>query len=188
MDEEDKWSKLDSAVLQALPVGGSIDARLRQLEDLVYNHASFLFGVYAYISKPTSYNNRRKRLSFVLINEKNDLLKQLEFCDAPQSAGLHDLLTRCREKLRKLRRAERKQSNRWKYREAARRFRRNSYEAGKFVLDPPSSQSLDVPKETLDLHKISVASDPLYRVPLLHLEGLPTVARPKYTFPTGSFK
>ena len=188
MDQDEQWSKLDSAVLQVLPLGGSIDSRVGKLEDIVYENASTLFGVYTSVSKPNPCNNRRKRTLFALVNEKNDLLKQLEFCDVTQSHGLHDLLMRCREKLRKLRRIERKRSNRWKYRQAARRFRSNPYEAGKSVLDPPSSFTLNISKEALDVHKSSVASDPLRTVPLQPLDGLPSITKPKHSFPTGFFK
>ena len=187
MSEDEQWSKLDSAVMQNLPIGGSIDARLSKLEQLIYDHACNIFGVRAGNSKRGKYNTRRQRELFRLISEKNNLVHELDFCDPSQSVGLRKLLEACRDKIRKIRRVERKKCNYRKYREAARRFRINPYQTGKNILDPPSSITLSISQESLDSYKREVATDSLRSVPFDDLEGLPKASTPKHSFPTGGF-
>ena len=77
------------------------------------------------------------------------------------------------EKLRNIRRSEHNRKKRWKIKNANKSFFRNTYIAGKSILDPKCNIKLNVAKDTLDKHKASSVNDPLHNIPLPPLDDLP---------------
>ena len=122
--------------------------------------------------KNLSVTSRRTAHSISLINEKNTLLRQIaSMSNLVQKAALEQLLSQVKIKL--LRRAENGRKKRWKFKKAQAAFRSNPYRAGKSLLDPKCSTTLQVEQSVLDSHKSSSVSDKFFDIPLRALEGLP---------------
>ena len=90
-----------------------------------------------------------------------------------QKAALEQLLSQVKSKIKLLRRAENGRKKRWKFKKAQTAFRSNPYRAGKSLLDPKCSTTLQVEQSVLDSHKSSSVSDKFFYIPLCALEGLP---------------
>ena len=113
-------------------------------------------------------------LPTIKINEKNTLLKQIaSMSNLVQKAALEQLLSQVKSKIKLLRRAENGRKKRWKFKKAQAAFRSNPYRAGKSLLDPKCSTTLQVEQSVLDSHKSSSVSDKFFDIPLCALEGLP---------------
>ena len=90
-----------------------------------------------------------------------------------QKAALEQLLSQVKSKIKLLRRAENGRKKRWKFKKAQAAFRSNPYRAGKSLIDPKCSTTLQVEQSVLDSHKSSSVSDKFFDIPLRALEGLP---------------
>ena len=175
--DEKAWTKLDHLVtnhLLQLPPTLSIQERVDNLESIVYNKASELFGFVPPPKKGLGGKNRRTRLSIELIIKKNSLLKEIDYEeDLDKKLHLLGLLENVRVRLRSLRKGEHKRKFRWKRKRCDAHFKKNPFLAAKNVLDPKCHAELSFDKESMDLHKSSVCKDLFYNVPLPPLEGLP---------------
>ena len=67
-----------------------------------------------------------------------------------QKAALEQLLSQVKSKIELLRRAENGRKKRWKFKKAQAAFKSNPYRAGKSLLDPKCSTTLQVEQSVLD--------------------------------------
>ena len=188
MKDSEKWSQLDDIV--SCHLGGStIHDRIELLENTIFSKASHLFGHLPPPKKGLRGLNRRAQHSVKLVIEKNNLLAQINSClDESTKANLTSLLDLVRQRLRNFRRGEKNRKKRWKVKQAYKFFSKNPYEAGKRVLDPKCETKLNCSKSSLDQFKSDNLSDPLYKVPLPQLEGLPPAPECNSLFNNSSLK
>ena len=171
---DDRWTVLDSAVFGKLHPCQSLSKRVKLLEDSIYEEGAKIFGHSPSHHKNRSVTSRRTAHSISLINEKNTLLRQIaSMSNLVQKAALEQLLSQVKSKIKLLRRAENGRKKRWKFKKAQAAFRSNPYRAGKSLLDPKCSTTLQVEQSVLDSHKSSSVSDKFFDIPLCALEGLP---------------
>ena len=176
--DADAWSKLDHLVMNDLlkaPANLSIQERVDNLESVIYNKASILFGLVPPPRKGLGGKNRRAHLSINLVVKKNNLINELETTlDHSNRLNLLGLLDSVKAQLRSMRKGERKRKFRWKKKQANLDFKKNPFLAGKKVLDPKIYVNLSVDKESMDEFKSSVVFDDCRNIPLPTLEGLPS--------------
>ena len=171
---DDRWAVLDSAVFGKLHPCQSLSKKVKLLEDSIYEEGAKIFGHSPSHHKNLSVTSRRTAHSISLINEKNTLLRQIaSMSNLVQKAALEQLLSQVKSKIKLLRRAENGRKKRWKFKKAQAAFRSNPYRAGKSLLDPKCSTTLQVEQSVLDSHKSSSVSDKFFDIPLCALEGLP---------------
>ena len=138
----------------------SLSKRVKLLEDSIYEEGAKIFGHSPSHHKNLSVTSRRTAHSISLINEKNTLLRQIaSMSNLVQKAALEQLLSPVKSKIKLLRRAENGRKKRWKFKKAQAAFRSNPYRAGKSLLDPKCSTTLQVEQSVLDSHKSSSVSD-----------------------------
>ena len=140
----------------------------------IYEEGAKIFGHSPSHHKILSVTSRRTAHSISLINEKNTLLIQIaSMSNLVQKGALEQLLSQVKSKIKLLRRSENGRKKRWKFKKAQAAFRSNPYRAGKSLLDPKCSTTLQVEQSVLDSHKSSSVSDKFFDIPLRALEGLP---------------
>ena len=149
--DEESWTKLDHQVtneLLQLPATLSIEKKVSNLESLIYNKASVLFGFVPPPKKRLGGKNRRVHQSISLVINKNKILKELENeVEDSKKAELMIMLEMTRARLRSLRKGEHKRKFRWKRKQANSNFKKNPYLAGKKVLDPRCNVKLSSDKK-----------------------------------------
>ena len=164
-------------------------AKVKLLKDSIYEEAVLIFGHPLTKEIKLSGKSRRTIQSIKLINQKNLLVAQISSASNPsQHAALQELLSATKEKIRVMRRAERRCRKRLVFKKGQAAFRANPYAAGKALLDPKSKATLRVDQRSLDEHKSSAIQDKLYDVPLSNLDGLPPSPPCSKPFPSSSLK
>ena len=106
-------SNLDNAVSSRLSEHSkfcdSLSAKVKLLEDSIYEEAVLIFGHPLTKEIKLSGKSRRTIQSIKLINQKNLLVAQISSASNPsQHAALQELLSPTKEKIRVMRRAERR--------------------------------------------------------------------------------
>ena len=181
------WNNLDKRVFNNLPAEGSVDIRLRSLEEGIYNIGLELFGIKTF--RPGSDKSRRRcvKKTMQLVAEKNALQNDLKVCDFAKKEGLLALLDAVRIKLRIERKKERHTRRKWKAKILYRKFIKDPFDAGRQILSPSPNCKLVVDQETMDLHLENVCGDSERDIPLPPLEGLPEPPKIKKKFQVGGF-
>ena len=177
LSDKEAWSGFDNQVeglLAEISPFASLQDKVENLESIIYQKASELFGFVPPPKRGLRGKNRRVRLSIILGIEKNRLVREIENEeDRLLKSSLSDVLQSVMKRLRSIRKGEAKRKQRWKNKQAHKAFSKNPYVAGKNVLDPQCKARLTVDKVSLDKHKSSTLLDLLYNVPLPPLDGLP---------------
>ena len=181
------WNNLDKRVFNHLPAEGSVDIRLRSLEEGIYNIGLELFGIKTF--RPGSDNSRRRcvKKTMQLVAEKNALQYDLKVCDFAKKEGLLALLDAVKIKLRIERKKERHTRRKWKAKILYRKFIKDPFDAGRQILSPSPNCKLVVDQETMDLHLENLCGDSERDIPLPPLEGLPEPPKIKKKFQVGGF-
>ena len=185
--DESAWRKLDTAVLKQLPSSGSVDQRLKSLEEGIYLHGLHLFGSKVRTGSREKPKRKSVKATIQLVMEKNTLMNEMKVCDFSKREGLSALLEVARSKLRAQRKKERHSRRSWKARGLYKRFKKDPFAAGREILSPSPDTRLEVNQDVMDTHLENLCKDDERDVPLTHLEGLPNPPSVKKKFPIGSF-
>ena len=136
----------------------SLFSRVTLLEDVIYDQACRLFGVFSRKPKNLCGHNRRAQQSIKLVMERDLLLRQIELSsDKTVKDSLQSLCDIMQSRLS--RRSETSRKRRWKIKQANEAFLKNPYEAGKSALDPKCEVRFKCEKSSLDHFKIQFLSD-----------------------------
>ena len=144
--DKEYWEDFEKTVLSSLPSFGELSTRLQKLEDTIYNVGSSTFGVKSRPNVKKTGVPKSTRTCIKLVEDKNQLLQQLQDCSSQERTGLTSLLMQTREKLRKVRlselasRGERLRLHQGPLRETLTKREKTSYTLS---LQPPC-QSLNV--------------------------------------------
>ena len=146
-------------------------------EESIYSDAAGIFGYFQPKKRNLAGQSRRTKLSIELIQQKNQLLPQINSASLPeQKPAISQLLINVRWKIWYLHKVEKTRKCLWLVKRAENEFSVNPYKAGKNLLVPKYYCSLNVDQETLDQHKSSNLIDNNYNIPLGNLDGLPPEA------------
>ena len=177
----DKWKQFEEKVESQLPKS-HVDtlSRLNLLESKIYQVGVEIFGVIdRKVRKTTNKgSSRRVKECKKLVLDKNALKRSIDSasCMDVRNSYARELAVVV-QRLRVMRRAEKKLKNKRSYTKAAREFHTNPYKAGKDLLNPSASTPLVADRVSLDTHRQKVLTDPFAGIPLEALEGLPPPAK-----------
>ena len=170
---------------------GSIQERLKQLSNAIYQEGVEIFGCESGKKKNKTKKHgesRREKEMKKLRKEKNSLRKRWRKATTDEKEGLtvlyENLKKRCRETERNIRRNERRKESR----RTRERFLKNPYAATKKMFTESKSGRLNCSKAELDNHIRETYSDPLREEPLPPMKGLKHPATPGVKFQLGDLK
>ena len=190
MSNEKAWKLLDSKATKQLLTEGSIEGRIKVLEEVIYEEAKDLFGCQENVvgGKERTFSRREKKLREIR-HQIRHLTKMARNCDDDDEKGgillaRQDLMDRRRE----LRQAENKRKQRWRRKNVRNKFYDDPYRTCKELLSDNKSVPLKVDTTTINAYVKEVASDPLREVDLGSLPGLPDAPLPSIPFDESKFR
>lgn len=184
-NEAEAWRTLDTDLIKILEerLHGGVEAKLNLFGDIIYQTCKDRFGeVFSKQRTAPRERGRREKEITQLVQRRRQLRKNWRKATQPEREGLKVLWEEVRQRLSKLRRAERirKRSNRKQKERAS--FFKDPFKHARQLLEEKKSGKLETTREQMEQHVKRQCSDPLRNVPL----GIPGYV-PRPAPPTTEF-
>ena len=185
MSDNKQWKRFKDGVVKQLDKSGGVQASINNLVTVIQEEATALFGVNKVPNGGRPPLLRREKKLIDIGRQIKKLTRLSANADTDEErGGLLLVRSELIEKKRSLRTAENSWKARWRRKKAKQTFYSDPYKACHEVLIGSNKARLRVSNDVMDEFVSEVASDPLRKVDLGPLEGLPPARDPEISFDT----
>lgn len=188
--QKNEWHAVDTDLTCLLEAQkGSVEQKLDKMGDVMYNYGAERFGTkltnHRERKEPSAQpKSRRQQEMERLVKERRQLRKQWKKAAEAEKKGLEALQEDLKQRLAKLRRAERLRKQHKKKERARTGFYRDPYRFTKNLFDKGKSGSLKVTARELEEHLRKTYSDGQRHEPAVIPHDMPPIHQPKHQMDT----
>ena len=178
------WKEVDQELCDKLVfrTGSSLDHKIRQFSEVVYEHCKGKFGVVVKKTPRSTPKSRRQTEIEALRRQKKEARKQWKLAGSEAKEGLKAIWVLLKKRHSDLCKGERALRRKKEQQRCRQEFFKGPFEFARKLFEQPRSGVLEVPRNELEQHLRSTYSDPLRLQDLSDMEGTTMATAPRTPF------